>query len=117
MGHPGAQAAHVGLSPEHMHMTHSIDGPLLDANMGFQYVSLGGTGSRFGLSAIDKAPIIAKTVTCSLLLHRTHSQVDQVCEKFLFHFHGCVESFLGVLTSEPSLKLDKEKNSATKKLT
>ena len=39
MGHPGAQAAYVGLSPEHMHMTHSIDGPLLDANMGFQYVS------------------------------------------------------------------------------
>jgi hypothetical protein len=43
--------------------------------------------------------------------------VDKVCQKFRFHFHGCVESFLGVLTSEPSLKLDKEKNSATKKLT
>ena len=94
------------------------DGPLLDANGISQYVSMGGTGSWFGwIISHWQGAHHCKDCYLLTLLHRTHSQVDKVCQKFLFHFHGCVESFLGVLTSEPSLKLDKEKHSATKKLT
>ena len=75
------------------------DGPLLDANgisWDFQYVSIPSNGWNMNHALIRiishwhplTMPPADSKDCCSLLLHRTHSQVDKVCQKFLSHLHG-----------------------------